>query len=274
MTQTEVAITAVVVVMALIVGPLAALRHVSRRQQAAATSPIDLDLQIDALLPVLTQLPLELRARHRQQVRRFLAHKRFIGCDGLSVSDDMRISIAAFACLLTLREASANFQPYAVVRRVLLYPAAFLVPVGESDEFGLVSDEPEERIGESWQGDRVILSWADIEEALAGGETNVVVHEFAHQLDDESAAGEGAPQLKDYSRWSEVMQQEFERLRRHRRPRVLDPYGGESPAEFFGVVVEAFIQRGAELAQHHPQLYELMRDTFGYDTRDWIWPAA
>jgi Mlc titration factor MtfA (ptsG expression regulator) len=270
------AIVAIVVAVALIVGPLATLRALSRRaaaQMPKLRSELDVHLETELLtrLPVLAQLTPELRQRHAERVRAFLASKRFIGCDDLEVTDEMKLVVAGLACLLVLR---ADAQLFPAVKAVLLYPAAFLVPVNEPDEFGLVDDEPQERIGESWHGDRVILSWEDVQAALAGDGVNVVVHEFAHQLDDESPF-EGAPNLprefNGYERWSRVMQREYERLQRHRRPPVLDPYGAESPAEFFGVATEAFIQRGADLAQHHAELYELLRDYYGYETRDWIW---
>src|SRR3546814_18140230 len=94
------------------------------------------------------------------------------------------------------------------------------------------------------------LSWADVLAALRGDAVNVVVHEFAHQLDDANPHSEGAPPLADYTQWSTVMQHEYERLRRHRRPPVFETYGGQSPGEFFGVVSEAFIQRPVETRRH------------------------
>ncbi|MFP5307732.1 MAG: zinc-dependent peptidase, partial [Gammaproteobacteria bacterium] len=84
---------------------------------------------------------------------------------------------------------------------------------------------------------------------------------------------EGAPLLSDYTRWSEVMTREFERLQRHRRPPVLDPYGAESPGEFFGVVTEAFFQRGPELRRHHAELYALLREYYRLDPAEQVlWP--
>ncbi len=238
-------------------------RRPRERDAESLRSPLNWRDLLDDRIALVARLSPEQREHYHALVERFLEQKRFVGCGGLDVTDEMRTLIAGMACLLVLRADAALFP---ALRQVLIYPGPFLVPVTEPDELGLVSDEPEERIGESWQGDRVILSWPDVESALDGDEVNVVVHEFAHQLDDEGAAGEGAPQLTDYSRWSEVMQAEFERLRRHRRPRVLDPYGAESPAEFFGVVSEAYFQRGAELLAHHPALYGLLRDFYGFDT--------
>lgn len=226
-------------------------------------SPLEWKDLLDDRLPQLARLSAAQRARFHAQVERFLREKRFGGCAGLEITDEMRVLVAGMACLLILRPGAKLFPQ---LKQVLIYPGPFLVPVTEPDEFGLVPDQPEERIGESWGGDRVILSWPDVEAALDGDEVNVVVHEFAHQLDDEGTAGEGAPVLSDYARWSQVMQAEFDRLRRHRRPAVLDPYGGESPAEFFGVVTEAFFQRGTELARHHPALYAVLRDFYGFET--------
>ncbi len=213
-------------------------------------------------VPQASLVPAPLQPLYLSRVEDFLRCKRFIGCDGLQLDDDMRIAVAGLACLLLLRPDARLFP---AVRSVLLYPDAFLVHHEEPDELGLVSDGPVEQIGESWDGDRVILSWADVQAALEGDEVNVVVHEFAHQLDDESQGVEGAPELRDYTRWSAVMQREYERLQRHRRPPVLDPYGAESPGEFFGVVTEAFFQRPAELRRHHAELYRLLADFYRLD---------
>ncbi len=200
-----------------------------------------------------------LRARFDQRVEEFLAHKQFYGCNGLVVTETMRSLTAGLACLLVLRPQA---QVFPRLRSVLLYPSAFLVPQREPDEFGLVSDEPQEQIGESWEDQRVVLSWADVETALEGDAVNVVAHEFAHQLD----IGQGFPAGVDPARWAPVMQREFERLQRHRRPPVLDTYGAEGPEEFFAVATEAFFQRGADLKLHHGELYELLRDFYCLET--------
>lgn len=262
MTVFDIAIAVAAVIAAVLV--FRARRRRDRLEPLPRRSPLEWKDLLDDRLPVVEKLSPEQRAQFHMAVERFLKGKRFVGCAGLEVTDEMKALVAGMACLMILRPGA---QAFPQLKKLLIYPGPFLVHEHEPDEFGLVSDEPEEHIGESWQGDQVILSWPDVEAALDGDEVNVVVHEFAHQLDDEGTAGEGAPILSDYSRWSEVMKSEFERLRRHRRPRVLDPYGAESPAEFFGVVSEAFFQRGAELAQHHPQLYELLRDYYGFETR-------
>lgn len=233
-----------------------------RKPRIVAALPERWRERIDEAVPQARLVPPESRSLYEHRVERFLQEKRFVGCNGLAVDDDMRIAVAGLACLLILRPQASVFP---MVKAVLLYPDRFYVRHDEPDELGLVSDDPVEQLGESWQNDRVVLSWADVEAALYGDEVNVVAHEFAHQLDDETPETEGAPAMRDYARWSEVMEREFKRLQRHRRPPVLDPYGAESPGEFFGVVTEAFFQRGPELRRHHRELYELVRDYYRLD---------
>lgn len=250
------------IAMALLLAAVMGWMFKPRRPRRVAPLPPDWQMRLYEQVPQSQWVPESLRGRYELHVADFLRHKRFVPCNGLSVDDDMRIAVAGLACLLILR---AHSQCFPAVHAVLLYPDRFYVHHDEPDEFGLVSDEPVEQLGESWQGDRVVLSWADVQAALDGDEINVVVHEFAHQLDDETPETEGAPPMRDYSRWAEVMAREFQRLRRHRRPPVLDPYGAESPGEFFGVVTEAFFQRGEQLRHHHRELYVLLQDYYRLD---------
>lgn len=255
--------------LALILGPLFALRR-NIGPGGPPPMPADWQARLDAL-PHAALLDDAQRQHWHALVAAFWARVRFIGCNDFWVESRVRLTIAGYACLLYLR---GRVPPYPRLKTVLVYPEAFLVPQTEPDAYGLVADHPVEHIGESWDAERVILSWSDVEAALLGDPVNVVVHEFAHQLDDESEDASGAPPWRDRARWAEVMQQAFEQLRRHRRPPVLDPYGAESPEEFFGVVTEAYFQRGAALRQHHPALYTLFHETFGLDTARLTWPAA
>lgn len=256
--------------LALILGPLLALRR-SSGKVTAPPLPEDWEHRLDQL-PHAVLLDEGQRVRWHAEVLAFWNRVRFVGCKDFWVTAEVRLTIAGYACLLRLKAPEG--PPYPRLKSVLVYPESFLVPQIEPDENGLVYDEPVAQIGESWDGERVILSWADVEAALQGDEVNVLVHEFAHQLDDESEDASGAPPWRDAERWARVMEAEFLRLRRHRRPRVLDPYGRESPEEFFGVVMEAYFQRGADLAAHHPELYALLVDTFGLPTSALPWSTA
>ena len=236
-----------------------------RRRRAAQAEPVSVPLELPLAPPQVDWLDAEQRARWQQQVQRFLREKRFIACAGQKLTDGQRGLIAGYACLLRLQAHAQQVPLFPTVHEVLVYPDAFLVPAVHeplSEEgLELVDDEPDERIGEHGPG-QVVLSWTDVEAALAGDTVNVVVHEFAHALDSEHPGTEGAPPMADYAEWAKVMGEEFARLQRHRRPPVLDPYGAESPAEFWCVVTEAFFQQPAALARHHAKLFALLAGYF------------
>jgi Mlc titration factor MtfA (ptsG expression regulator) len=177
------------------------------------------------------------------------------------LTDKMRLTIAAHAALLLLGRET-DYYPDLV--SVLVYPSAYRAPMAE-EHGGIVTEGEEDRFGESWQQGVVVLAW---DEARAGARDlhdgeNVILHEFAHQLDTEDGAADGVPVLEqrgDYAAWARALRPEYERLRRAPDESVLDAYGAEDPAEFFAVATEAFFERGAELRERHPALYaELSR---------------
>ncbi|HUS25179.1 MAG TPA: M90 family metallopeptidase [Candidatus Binatia bacterium] len=221
---------------------------------------------LERRLPQHALLDAVLLPRFEARVQDFLRRKRFYGCDGLVVTEEMRVLVAGVAALLVLREDAAA---YPQLRSVLLYPRAFWVRHREPYDIGgdleLVSDEEQLQLGESQDVGRVVLSWEDVQAALAGDPVHVAAHEFAHQLNDENPGIEGAPPLADYGRWSRVMEAALQELGRRGSP-VLDEYGLEGPAEFFAVATEAYLQRGALLQRHHPELYALLRDYYLLDT--------
>lgn len=215
------------------------------------------------------------RARLERLVRRFLYEKTFVGCAGLEVTDEMRVTIAGQACLLLL--GTRGDAVYPTLHSVLVYPGVFLVPRRQVDEAGVVTEERQDLLGESWGDGRVILSWdhvqrADNEEPPSH---NVVLHEFAHQLDSESGSTNGAPYLgspERYRSWSEVLSRDFAALRHDAwfgRQGVLDHYGATNPAEFFAVATEAFFEQPHRLAERHPALYEEFLKYYRVDPRDW-----
>lgn len=214
--------------------------------------------RLAARLVPYRQLSPELAVRFEARLQEFLARKKFYGCNELEVTEEMRVLIAGIATLLVLRP---NAQVYPQLRSILVYPRAFWVRHHEPDEDGLVYEDEVLQLGESQDWGRVILSWEDVEAALAGDPVNVAAHEFAHQLD----TGEGAPDLPEYARWSKVMQAAYDELVEH-GSKVLDDYGSEGPAEFFAVATESYFQRGARLHQHHPDLYALLRDFYLLET--------
>jgi Mlc titration factor MtfA (ptsG expression regulator) len=220
-------------------------------------------------------MPAPLRQQLERLVKQFLHQKRFVGCAGLELTEEMRVTIAAQACLLLLNRPS---RVYPGLHTVLVYPGAFLVPRREQDAAGVVTEIRQDLLGESWGDGRVVLSWEHVRRAglEPEGTHNVVLHEFAHQLDSESGSNNGAPWLgspERYRSWSETLSRDFELLRRDAwfgYRDVLDPYGATNPAEFFAVATESFFEQPHALASRHPALYAEFQAYYRVDPRDWL----
>ena len=212
-------------------------------------------------VPLLQKLPADLQLRLKQDIQVLLAEKPIIGCAGLVVTDEMRVTIAAQACLPLL---GARRGYYPALKQILLYPGAFVVDRPHASPGGVQSDQRRALAGESWVQGQVLLSWQDVLNGAADPSDghNVVIHEFAHQLDQAKGYANGAPTLASkaaYERWSRVMQAEFNAL--HQRlaqgeDGVIDAYAATDPAEFFAVTSEMFFERPLDLAVAHPALYE------------------
>jgi hypothetical protein len=245
-----------------------------RRALARPLDPAQLAI-IERNVVQYRAMPSPLREQLQGLVKRFLHEKTFVGCAGLDVTEEMRVTIAAQACLLLLNRTT---EVYPGLHAVLVYPGAFLVPRKQVDAGGVVTETRQDLLGESWGDGRVILSWDHVRRAghVPEGPQNVVLHEFAHQLDSESGSTNGAPILgsaESYRRWSATLARDFELLRRdtywgHRD--VLDPYGASSPAEFFAVATESFFEQPHALAARHPELYAEFQRYFRVDPRDWL----
>jgi hypothetical protein len=212
----------------------------------------------------------------REFVQVFVAEKNWEGLAGLELDEQMCVTISALAGLLVMgRPADLNFDH---VLSILIYPDVFHARNKEPNAAGVISEHREARIGEAWYRGPVILSWEDVwhDAGQHRPGSNVVLHEFAHQLDMlNGRLVDGTPPLRsraEAERWGRVMQHEFEQLRdrcRRRRPGVIDCYGTLDPAEFFAVVTEAFYERPFALRQQSPELFDVLLDFYSVDPTMW-----
>lgn len=246
----------------IVAGLIMAYPSLRRRWRGPARLHRDEARTLIAQLPWRNLLDARQRARVIAASARLLADVRFVGCNGLEITRTMQLVIAGHASMLCLGAQPAGF---ALPGEILIYPDAFYIPRDAPDEYGLINDLPMLASGEAWQDGRVILSWSDIEQALAGAEDNVVVHEFAHLLDFAAPDAAGAPPMTNNDSWSATFTRAYESLRADGSP-VIDMYGAENPTEFFAVTVEAFFQRGAALRDAHDALYRLLAAYFDLDT--------
>ena len=212
-------------------------------------------------------------AELRKQILVFTAVKNFEGCGGLELTDEIRVTIGAQACILTL---AVDPHYYPGLRTILVYPSTFVPKRASLQPAWYDWDEPVPTLGESWHQGLVVLAWDSVLHGAANIEDgkNVVFHEFAHQLDQETGAADGIPLLDSattYRTWAQLIGREHARLVRSRskdEASILDHYGAKNPAEFFAVATETFFERPRELRGQIPDLY---RELAGYYRQD---PAA
>ncbi len=208
-------------------------------------------------VPQVARLPADLQQRLKGHVQVFLAEKPMLGCQGQRIDDAVRVSIAAQACLLLLGDARPAYFPG--LRQVLVYPGAFVVERLRQAPGGLQQSKRQVLAGESWQQGQVILSWDDVRVGAADPQDgeNVVLHEFAHQVDQDKGAADGRPwraRRSERRRWDAVMGESFARLQAE--PSALfGDYAASDPAEFFAVATERFFERPQALAEQAPEVY-------------------
>jgi Mlc titration factor MtfA (ptsG expression regulator) len=226
---------------------------------------------IEKNVSLYRRLPQEDRRELHGLIQIFLAEKYFEGCGGLELTEQIKVTIAAQACLLLLHRQT-DIYPRLVT--VLVYPSAYLVK-RKTDRIGpgtfLEGDAV--HLGESWSSGVVVVSWDNVRArpSDARPRQNLVLHEFAHQLDVEDGAANGTPVLEEsgrYTTWARVLNTEYERLRRDSslgRPTVLDEYGASDPAEFFAVATECFFEKPHVLRGRHPELYDELKSFYRQD---------
>jgi MtfA peptidase len=236
-----------------------------RRHRLRSTAlPTEWLAIIERNVPFWVSLAQADRRELEGHIRVFLAEKHFEGCNGLELTDEIKVTIAANACLLLLGLEPDCFRR---VRSVLVYPTEFRVPEYQGG-----------RLGEAWYRGPVVLTWDTV---VPGGRhylegRNVVLHEFAHQLDYLDGEINGTPPLRDAEqaeRWRGVMTAEYDKLVKdctRGRATLLDEYATKNPAEFFAVATECFFEQPVRTRRRHPLLYDLLREYYRLDPVRWF----
>jgi Mlc titration factor MtfA (ptsG expression regulator) len=210
------------------------------------------------------------RRELRAYIRWFLGSKEFEGCGGVVISDEIRVVVAAQACLLLLHRETPCYERLRLIR---VYPGTHFA-----------KSSTEIASGESWQHGVVLLAWDSVRAGAANpfDGDNVVLHEFAHQLDQEDGQTDGTPllgrgmasqeQAGMYAAWARVLSKEYEEFRlavEEGGKTVMDSYGAGDPAEFFAVATECFFEKPKQLCKKHPELYAALERFYRQDPAGW-----
>jgi MtfA peptidase len=237
------------------------LKQRRRRQLRNRPIPNDWRTILKRNLPVFARLPLADQTELLGHVQIFLAEKNFEGCGGLELTEEIRVTIAAQACLLLLHRKT-DYYPRLIT--ILVYPSSYQAYENRHLEGQVWEEGSYALLGHTARQLRsLIIAWDEAKRGAADSSDgrNLVLHEFAHQLDFEDYATDGTPALTtraEYRDWAKVMNEEFQALRaadEAGKTTLLDTYGATNPAEFFAVATEAFFERPRALRARHPKLY-------------------
>jgi Mlc titration factor MtfA (ptsG expression regulator) len=237
------------------------LKQRRRRQLRNRPIPNDWRAILKRNVPGLARLPLADQTELLGHAQVFLAEKHFEGCGGLELTEEIRVTIAAQACLLLLHRET-DYYPRLIT--ILVYPSSYQAYENRHLEGQVWEEGWSPLLGHTARQLRsLVIAWDEAKRGAADPSDgrNLVLHEFAHQLDFEDYATDGAPALNtgaEYRDWAKVMNEEFKALRAADEagtPTLLDTYGATNPAEFFAVATEAFFERPRALRARHPKLY-------------------
>ncbi len=222
---------------------------------------------LESNLPLYARFPPELKLKTHEKIGQFVATTFFEGCNGLELTDEMILTVAAQACILIINREG---QPYPNLNSVLLYPSTF-------SSRATTGEGRVHRLGESWSNGTVILAWDSVEHGARNifDGHNVTLHEFAHQLDSELGTTDGVPLHHDraaYHTWGQVVHDGYTQLiedAERGRKTVLDYYGSTNHAEYFAVATEAFFEKPKQMLKKRPELYESLKGYYQLDPIEW-----
>lgn len=245
----------------------------SRRRSRLRTKPVPKAWRVilENNLPVFSRLTKEDQDELLGHIQVFLAEKHFEGAGGLTLTDEIKVTVAAQACLLLLHRET---DYYPDLTSIIVYPTGYIAEEERHIGGGIWEEGGEHRLGHTGQRlGAIVLAWDAVRHGAAEpiDGTNLVLHEFAHQLDFENRSSDGTPVLQssgDYRAWARVMSHEFEQLRDALEAgddTFLDDYGATNPAEFFAVITEAFFERPRALRRNHPALFMQLQRFYQQD---------
>ncbi len=243
----------------------------SRPRRVPADVPGTWRPLIEERVPLARKLTAEEWDRLLGLVSGFVQEKNFEGIDGLAITEEIKVIVAAQACLLLLH---LDMGPFPGVKSIILYPGTFVPKASQLD--GHVGLEPEREpaplLGESLRG-VIVLAWDSVQRSSAEPRDghNVVLHEFAHELDQEDGYVDGIPLLEAPQStrvWARVLRERFEELQRKTKDGesdLLNAYGATNRAEFFAVATELFFERPVEMRERYPDLYRELKGFYRQD---------
>lgn len=201
----------------------------------------------------------------------FIHTKEFMGI-GLEVTEEMKVLIGFYACLLLIHKETENC--YDNLKTIVIYPHSVMIK--EVKSYGGIYTKEQFMIQGQSANDTVIITWDEAKrESYHMRHSNVIIHEFAHEIDFMDGQIDGVPPIENskYGGWVHILHKEFNALnsitlknRDWGKYKLLGAYAATNEAEFFAVVTERFFESPVSLKKHFPELYSELEDFYQIDT--------
>ena len=249
------------------------IKKLTRKKIRQKPFPEDWENILREKFTLYNKIPDDLKEDLKNKIKIFLHEKRFFGCQDQEITDEIRVLVAAQACLLLLNRKT-NFYPK--LKTIYIYPTTYFTR--QQVNFGsIVVEQTRASLGESWSSGELVLAWDSVAHGAVNmyDGNNVVYHEFTHQLDQEGGAADGSPILKNrtfYASWAQVLGAEYNNLisrKKRGKKTVMNKYGATNPAEFFAVASETFFEKPRQLYKKHPELYAELQSYYQTNPLDW-----
>jgi MtfA peptidase len=222
-------------------------------------------------IPYYPKLSSADQERLHHSMLRFIYTKEFIGVH-LEVTEEIKLVIAFYACLLLMNKATNNC--YDNLKTIIVYPHSVITD--EVKSYGGIYTKAQFMIEGQSANDTVVITWHEAKkEAYHMRHNNVILHEFAHEIDFMDGEIDGVPPIEKskYDGWVHTLHKEFNALntiarkdREWGKYKLLGSYAATNEAEFFAVVTERFFETPLSLKQHFPELYNEFEDFYQIDT--------
>jgi hypothetical protein len=230
---------------------LGLFRQMQRRKLQQRPVPDEWLSHLNQHVPFFWKFSPELRQRFLEHLKVFVWEKKFMGAGGLTMTDEVRVVVAATAVRLVM---FLGLSYYDRLKEIVVYPG---------------SPPPSEK---PKRASTVILSWELVREGLRDSEDgrDVGARKFAQALDLAHGTLDGTPKLRErshYEAWALVMSHHFNGLSGGRKAErgVMGRHRSLTEAKFFAVATEAFFDRPWLMKEKTPELYEELKRFYGWD---------
>jgi len=220
---------------------------------------------LERKVAIYRRLPEDLTTELEALIPWFLNKVEWKAYGGIKLHDEMKICVAAEACLLILRRSKDEYKYH---REVVITPKNLEI-LGIEDAAGTANRH------------RVRLGWYWTQHGMEDGEDNynVTLHEYAHVLDfahDGSANADiKVGDFKTSKEWLKFAKKAYQRLCKlwdrktsFKQP-VIKKYGTTELCEFFACATETFFESPRQLKLAEPDIYKWMKIIYGMDPAEW-----